>query len=165
MPAGIEIQVRKIRGVWHDVVIERIKKHYVMGIITAHQGPGLHVAPHTAKPEVLAGVFKFTPYAKESAGGVKLIGVQAELFPQDFKRVNGAVRRWRFKLVVEKSGVGFFKVEGVAIVSDNYITTTKDLMEFFDKSPVIIEGLFVSRVVRQSADCHLFAITPTIGEA
>ncbi len=165
MAAGIEIEVREIRGPWLNIVVQGIKKHYVMGIITAHDGPGLTITPHTTEPEVFAGMWKLSPYAQESTGGVKLVGVQAELFPQDFKRINGAVRRWRFKVVVDKPSVGFFKVEGIAIVSDGYIAGTKELMEFFDKEPVIVEALLVERIVRKSADGHLFAITPTIGEA
>ncbi len=165
MAARIEIEVGKIRGPWFNVVIERVKKHYVMGVITAHLLPRLPVTTHTAEPEMLPGVWKLTPYAKESAGGVKLIGIQAELFPQDFKRVNGSVRRWRLKLVVDKSGVGFFKIEAIAIVRDGYIAGTKELMEFFDKDPVIVETLLIDRIIWESADYYFFAITPTVGEA
>ncbi len=149
MAAGIEIQVGEIRGPWSDVLIERVKKGYVMGIITAHQGPGLHVPPHTAEPEMLSGVWKLTPYSKKTTGGVQLIGIQAELFPEDFKRVDGSIRRWGCKLVVEKSSVGFFEVKLIAVVSDGYITRTEELMKFFDERPVIAEVLFISRVVGQ----------------
>ncbi len=164
MTAGIEIQVREIWGPWFNVVIERVKKHYVMGVITAHLLPRLPVTTHTAKPEMFSGVWKLTPYAKESTGGVKLIGIQAELFPQDFKRVNGSVRRWRLKLVVDKSGVGLFKIEAIAIVRDGYIAGTKELMEFFDKEPIVVEALLIDRIIWKSADYYFFAITPTVGE-
>ncbi len=166
MAAGIEIQVGKIRGPWLDIVVERVKKHYVMGVITAHNFPRLDVTPHTAKPEVFPGVWQLAPYAKKSASGVKLVGVQAELFPQDFKRVNGAVRRWRCKLMIDKSGVGFFEIELIAIVRNRDITGTKELMKFFDQNPVILEGLFVgSWEVREGPYGDLVIVRPTIGEA
>ncbi len=165
MATRIEIHVGNIRGPWPDVFVERVKKHYIMGVITAHFGPGCRIPPHTAKPEVLPGVFKLTPYAKKSTGGVKLVGIQAELFPQDFKRVNGAVRRWRFKLVIDKSGVGFFEVEGIAIVSDGYIAVTEELMKFFDEHPVMIEVLLVAGEIGQRPDGHLAVSCPTVGEA
>jgi len=163
--ASVEIQIGKIRGPWLDVVIERIKKHYIMGIITAHLGPGLTIPPHATEPQVLPGVWKLSPYAQESASGVKLIGIQAELFPQDFKRVDGSVRRWRFKLVINESRVGFFEVEGVAIVSNSDITRTEELMKFFDELPIILEISSVSGEVGESPDNCLVLTLPAIGEA
>ena len=163
--AGIEIQVGQIRSIGLDVVVERVKKHYVMGIITAHLGPGLTIPPHTPEPQVLPGVWKLSPYAKESASGVKLIGIQAELFPQDFKRVDGSIRRWRFKLVINKASVGFFEVEGVAIVSNGYITRTEELMKFFDELPIVLEIGLVPGEVRESSDNCLVLTLPAIGEA
>ncbi len=165
MTVGIEIQIGKIRGPWLNMVVERIKKHYVMGIITAHDFPGLLITTHASEPKMLSGVFKLTPYAKEAAGGVKLIGIQAELFPKDFKRVYGAVRRWRFKLVVDKSGVGFFEIEGIAIVSDGYITTTQELMKFFDERPVVVEDLLIAGEIRERHNRDLTLTLPTVGEA
>ncbi len=165
MTAGIEVQVRKIRSIGPDIIKELIKKHYVMGIITAHRLPRLEVSPHAPEPEVLPGVFKLTPYAEESAGHIKLIGIQAELFPQDFKRVDSTVRRWGLKLVVQKAGVGFFEIEGVAVVSDGYVTRTEELMEFFNKSPIVIEILFVAGEVGQCFNNDPLLVRPTIGEA
>ena len=165
MTPRIEIQVRKIRGPWSDIVVERVKKHYVMGIITAHLSPRLPVTTHTAEPEVLPGVWQLTPYAEEAARGVKLIGIQAELFPQDFKRVHGAVRRWRFKLMVDKSGVGFFEIEGVAIMRDGDVATTQELMKILDQEAVVRQVLFISRVFWERFDGDLAVPSPSIGEA
>ncbi len=166
MEPRIEIQVGKIRGPWSDVLVERVKKHYVMGIITAHLGPGLLVPSHTTQPEVFSGVWKLTPYAEETARGIKLVGIQAELFPEDFKRVNRSPRRWRFKLVVDKSGVSFFEIEGIAIVGNGYITRTEELMEFFNQHPVVVGMLFISGVIGQSSDNDLTrSMFPTIGKA
>ena len=164
MAAGIEIEIGKVRGPWPDVVIERVKKHYVMGIITAHSGPGLAVAPHAAEPEMLPGVWKLSPYAQKTAGGVKLIGVQAELFSKDFKRVDGAVRRWRFKLVINESSVGFFEVEGIAIVGDGYVTRTEELMKFFDEFPIILEVVLVSRIIRKGPNGYFAFSFPAVGK-
>ncbi len=164
MAAVIEIKVRKIRGPWQDVVKQLVKKNYVMGIITAHPFPGLGITSHTAKPEVLPGVWKLTPYAKESAGGVKLVGIQAELFPQDFKRVNGSVRRWRLKLVINKTSVGFFEVEAVAIVRDGYVTRTEEIMEFLNELPIVLEVIPIPFEVREGSDCYFALSFPTIGE-
>ena len=163
--ASIEIQIGEIRGPWPDVTVKRIKKHYVMGIITAHLGPGVPISSHAAEPQVLPGVWKLSPYAQESASGVKLIGIQAELFPQDFKRVDGSIRRWRFKLVINKAGVGFFEVEGVAIVSNSDITRTEELMKFFDELPIILEVSSVSGEVGESPDNCLVLTLPSVGEA
>ncbi len=165
MAARVKIEVREIRGPWLDVIIKRAKKHYVMGIISAHQGPGLSIPPHTAEPEVFPGVWKLTPYSQESAGGVKLIGIQAELFSEDFKRINGAVRRWRFKLVVNKSGVGFFKVEGVAVVSHSYVTRTEELMQFLDEHPIVVDVRLIPFIVGQGSNSDLFVIGPAVCEA
>ncbi len=165
MAAGIEVQVGKIRGPWLNVVIERVRKHYVMGVITAHHVPGFEIPTHTPKPEMLAGVWKLPSYTQESAGGIKLVGIQAELFPEDFKRVDGAVRRWRLKLVINKSGVGFFEVEGIAIVSNGYITGTKELMEFFYEHPVVIEIFFVPSIIREGSHCYFTLPFPAVSEA
>ncbi len=164
MAAGIEIQVGKIRGPWLDIVVERIKKHYVMGIITAHGSPGFPVTTHTAKPEVLPGVWKLTPYSEKTAGGIQLIGIQAELFPQDFKRINGLVRRWRFKLVVYKAGVGFFEIEGVAVVSDNYITRTEEVMQLFYERPVVVEPFLIPWIIGERPNYNRIIIGPPICE-
>ena len=165
MAAGIEIQVRKIRGPWLDMVVERLKKNYVMGIIAAHQVPGLGIASHTAEPEVSPGVWKLTPYAKEAAGGVKLVAIQAELLPKDLKGVHGAIRRWGFKLVVNKSGVGFFEIEGVAIVRDGDIATAQELMKILNQESVVRQVLFISRVFWERLDSDLTVALPAVGEA
>ncbi len=165
MAARIEVQVGKIRGPWLDVVVERVHKYYIMGIIAAHLRPCLRVTPHTAKPEVLPGVWKLTPYAKEATSGVKLVGIQAELFPKNLQSVDGTIRRWRLKLVVNKSGVGFFEVESVAIVRDGYIATTEELVEFLNEEPVLIATLFISGVVRESSDMNLVFPLPLVSEA
>ncbi len=165
MAAGIEVQVRKIRSIGPDIIKKFIKQHYVMGIITAHSLPGFGITPHAPEPEVLPGVWKLSPYSQESAGGIKLIGIQAELFPQDFKRVYGAERRWGLKLVVQKAGVGFFEIEGIAVVSDGYVTRTEELMEFFNKSPIVIEILFVAGEVGQRLNNDLALVRPAVGEA
>ena len=165
MTPRIEIKVGKIRGPWLNMVVERVKKNYVMGVITAHRRPGLLVTSHAPKPEVLTGVWHLTPYAEEAAGGVKLIGIQAELFPQDFKRVHGAVRRWRFKLVVDKSGVGFFEIKGVAIMRDGYVATTQELMKILDQEAVVRQVLFISRVFWERFDSDLAISGPSVGEA
>ncbi len=155
MAAGIEVQIGKVRGPWLDIVVELVRKHYVMGIITAHQGPGLLVPPHAPEPEMLPGVWKLSSYSQEAAGSVKLIGIQAELFPEDFKRIHGAVRRWRFKLVVNKPSVGFFEVEGIAVVSDGYVTRTEELVKFLDKEAIILDISLVPPIVGERSDGDL----------
>ena len=165
MATRIKIQVRKIRGPWLNIVKQRVEQDDVMAIITAHRRPRFRVASHTPQPEMFPGVWKLTPYAKETTGGIKLIGIQAELLPQDLEGVDGAVGRWRFKLMVNKSGVGFFEVEGIAIVSDGYIAVTEELMKFFDEHPVMIEVLLVAGEIGQRSDNHLTIASPTVGEA
>ena len=165
MTARIEIQIGKVRSIGLNIIKERVKKHYVMGIITAHKSPGVSIALHATEPEVLPGVWKLSPYAEETARGIKLIGIQAELLPQDLEGVDGAVGRWRFKLMVNKSGVGFFEVEAIAIVSDGYIATAEELMKILDQELVVREILLVTRVAWEGLDRYLASPLPTIREA
>ncbi len=165
MAARIKIEVRKIRGPWLDIVKELVKQGDVMAVITAHRPPRLGVPPHTPKPEVFPGVWKLTPYAKESAGGVKLIAIQAELLPQNLEGVDGAVGRWRFKLMVNKSGIGFFEIEAIAVVSNGDIATAEELMEVLDQEPVVGEVLFVTRIVWEGLDRYLATALPAVREA
>ncbi len=165
MIARIQIKVGEVRGPWLDIVKERIGKHYVVGVITAHRFPGLPVAPHATKPEMLPGVFEFTPYSQESAGGVKLIAVQSKLFAKDLKRIYRSVRRWRFQLVIDKAGVGFFEIKGVAIMRDSNITCREQFMQFFNERPIILDILSEGREVRQSADGNMTVIGPPVRKA
>jgi hypothetical protein len=161
----IEIQVRKIRGPWLDVVIQRVQERYVVAVIPAHLSPRFGITPHAPEPEVLPGVWHFTPYPKEAACGVKLIGIQAELLPKDLKRVDSPVWRWRFKLMVEKAGSGFWEIEAIAIVRDGDITTAQELMKILDQEPVVRQVLFISRVFWERLDSDLTVALPTVGEA
>ena len=165
MTTRIEIQVRKIRGPWLDVVIKRVQEHHVVGVIAAHLLPRSGIAPHAPEPEVLPGVCYLAPYAKEATGGVKLVAIQAELLPKDLKGVHGAIRRWGFKLVVNKSGVGFFEIEGVAIVRDGDIATAQELMKILNQESVVRQVLFISRVFWEGFDSDFTVALPTVGEA
>ncbi len=165
MTTRINIEVRKVGGPWRNVLIQVRKQGHIVSIIAPHFGPGFSITAHTSEPEMFPGMWELPSNPQESTSGVKLIAVQLEVLSQYLQSVNGTKRRRRFQLMVDKPSVGFFKVEGIASVSDGYIAGTKELMEFFDKEPVIVEALLVERIVRKSADGHLFAITPTIGEA
>ncbi len=165
MTPRIKIEVRKIRGPWLDIVKQRIEQDDVMAVITAHRRPRLGIAPHTAEPEVLPGVWKLTPYTQKTTGGVELIGIQAELLPQDLQGVDGTIRRGRFKFMVNKPGIGFFEVEAIAIVSNGYITTAEELMEVLDKEFVVRKILLVTRVIWEGLDRYLATALPAVREA
>ncbi len=165
MTPRIKIEVRKIRGPWLDIVEQRIEQDDVMAVITAHRSPRLGIASHASEPEVLPGVWKLTPDVKESTGGVKLIGIQAELFTKDLQGIDGAIRWWRFKFMVDKPGVGFFEIEAVAIVSDGDIATAQQLMEILNQEFVVREVLLITRVVWEGLDRYLSTLPlPAVGE-
>lgn len=164
MTAGIEIEIGEVRGPWANVLIEGRKKGHVMSIIPAHLGPGFSVSVHTSKPEMFAGMWELPANTKESASGVKLIAIKLEMLSEDFEGIDLFVRRWGFKLMVDKPRVGFFDIEGVAIVSDRNITRGDQLMEILYEQPVILEAILVSRVVRQCLNSDASFIGPSVGE-
>ena len=165
MDSSIDIQIGEVWGPWSNVLIEGRKKDHVVGVVPLHPGPGLAIPVHASKPEVLPGVWNFPTNAQETARGIKLVAVQSKLFAKDLKGIHRPVRRWRFQLVVDKASVGFFKVEGVAIVRNRNITRAKDLMEVLYKEPVILQVLLVARVVWESPDGNFLFPGPTISEA
>ena len=165
MAAGIEIQVGKIRGPWPYVFIEGRKKDHVVGVVPLHPGPGLAIPVHASKPEVLPGVWNFPTNAQETARGIKLVAVQSKLFAKDLKGIHRPVRRWRFQLVVDKASVGFFKVEGVAIVRHSNITSREQFMQLFNEHPVILDISLIPLEVWKSPDCNLLITRPLVGKA
>ena len=165
MTPRIKIEVGKIDGPWLDVLIERVKQDNVVSIIPTHLGPGLTVPPHTAKPEVLSGMWELTPDAEKSTSGVQLVGVQSELPPQDLESVYFLERWGRLQLVIEKAGIGFFKVEVVAIVGNRYVTRSKELVQLLDQNPIVLDVLLVTGVVGERTDRDFLDIGPAVGEA
>ena len=165
MAARIEIQVGKIWGPWSNIFIEGRKQGHVVGIIPAHFGPGLAVTAHTPKPKMLAGMWDLPTNAQETASGIKLIAVQSKLFAKDLKGIHRPVRRWRFQLVVDKASVGFFKIEGVAIVRHSNITSREQFMQLFNEHPVILDISLIPFEVWKSPDCNLLITRPLVGKA
>jgi hypothetical protein len=66
--------------------------------------------------------------------------------------------------MVDKAGVGFFEIEGVAIVGDRNIASTQQRMKILCKKPVTLEVLFKTWVIRQSPHGDNFFISPTISK-
>ncbi len=165
MAAGIQIEIRKVGRPAPNVLKQRAEQGHVVSIVPPHQCPSLDLASHTAEPEVFPGVWELTPDAKEPAGGVKLVAIQAELLPENLQRVDGSIRRWWLEVMIEKAGVGFFEVECVAIVCDGYVTGAKQLMELFNESSILVEGLStVTRVIRQSPYYDFLVAGPLVSE-
>jgi len=162
--ARIQIEIREVRGPWLDVFEQPREEGDVMGVVSLHSGPRLAVPAHAAKPEMFTSVWEFPSEPEEGAGRVKLVRIELEMFPKNFEGINRAKRgRW-FKLVVDKSGIGFFEVEGVAVVSDGNVASAEELMQLFDQWPVILEILLVPFKVGEGPDRGHFLVCPTIGK-
>ncbi len=162
MATSIKIQVWEVRGPWTNVIIKGRVKGNVVGIVSTHFGPRFSVTLHTAEPHVFPGMWQFPADTKKSTGGIKLIAVQLEVFPENRKRVNNAIRRGRFELVVKKAGVGFFSVKG-GIVGNQDIARADKRVEILHEAPVISRALFISRIIGKGFDLNALLVGPSVG--
>ncbi len=164
MAAGIEIEIRKVRGPWKDVIIQPAEQADVVRVVAAHFTPRPGVSAHTPKPKVLPGMWELASYTEYAASGVQLIAGHFKVFAKKFKGVDGTERRGRFELVIEKPGVGLFEIKGVTIVRDDNITLTKEFMKILYKEPIVLEMLFISGIVGEGSYGDITIPYPPIGE-
>ncbi len=114
---------------------------------------------------MLSRVWEFPPDPEKAAGGIQLIRVELEVFPKNLEGVDSAKRGRRFKLMVDKAGVGFFEIKGIAVMSDGNITRAKELVQLFDQEPVVLEVLLVPLKIGQGPDYDVSFVGPAVGEA
>lgn len=155
MAAGVQVKIRKISGPWTHMLIKRRKEGYVVSVIPTHFPKRPKVTTHTPKPKVFPGMWDLAPDLEHPAGMVKLIAGQFEVLSEQFQRVDYLERWGRFKLMVEKPGGGFWKVEGYTIVCDDDISDVKQAMQALCESHVVLHVLSESREIGQSDDSHL----------
>ncbi len=67
--------------------------------------------------------------------------------------------------MIEKSSVGFFEIEIVAVVGNRYITRAKEFVKLLDEHLVVLDVLLVTGIIWQRSDDNLTPVTPTVGEA
>ncbi len=165
MGAGIEIEVGEISGPWPNVVIESAQEPNVVRVVAPHFTPCLGLASHTPKPQVLSGVWELAADVEQGAGKIQLVATQFEVFSEDFEGIDGPETWGRFQLVVEKPGIGLLKVKCIGVVPDADVALAEQRVKVLCELSVVLEAIFISRVVRQSLDCNYALIHPTIGEA
>lgn len=165
MSAGIKVEIGKISGPWEDIVIESAEEADIVRIIARHLSPSAKIAVHAAKPKMLPGVWKLTTDTQEGTGIIKLVAIKLKMPAEKFKGVYGAEWRGRFQLVVEKPGVGFFQIKGVAIVCDDDIAFAKENVEVLCKSSIVLEAIAIALIIRERPDGDVPFISPTVGEA
>jgi len=163
--AGIQIEIRYIRGPWLNVVVKGRQEGNVVSIVTTHHGPRFAVATHASEPKVLSGVWELPSKTEKPARGVKLVAVKLKVSPQDFESIDGLEGRWRFKLVIDKAGVGLFEVEGIAVVSDGNITRAENLVQLFYQEPVVLQVLLIPLIIGKGSDRYGALVRPAVGEA
>ena len=164
MTTRINIEVRKVGGPWRNVLIQVRKQGHIVSIIAPHFGPGFSITAHTSEPEMFPGVWELPSNPQESTSGVKLIAVQLEVLSQYLQSVNGTKRRRRFQLMVDKPGVGFFEIEGIAVVRNSDVAAGEELMKLLHEEPVVLEIMLVPGIMRKSADRYALITPPAVGE-
>ncbi len=165
MSASVEIEVGEIGGVWQNIVIESKQEPNVVRIIEHEFTPRLSLASHTLKPKVLSGVWELATYPEQGASKIQLVATKFEVFSEDFEGVDGPEIWGRFHLVVEKPSIGFFQVEGIAIVRDANVALAEQRVKVLCELSVVLEAMFISRVVWKSLYCDGALIHPAISEA
>ncbi len=164
MSACVEIEVGEISGVWQKIVIESKQEPNIVRVIEHEFTPRLSLAPHAPKPQVLPGVWELASDPEQGAGKIQLVATKFEVFSEDFEGIDGPETWGRFQLVVEKPSVGFFKIEGVAVVGYTDVALAEQSVKVLCELSIILEAMFIARVVRQSLYCDGAFIHPTIGE-
>lgn len=164
MSARIKIDVRQIRGPFGDVVIKPTQQGHIVGVISFQGLKRRRVTGHAAKPQVLAGIWQLPTQPQDAASGIQLIASQIEVLSEDLKSVHRFDWRCRLETVIEKAGAGFFKVEGVAIVRDRYITSREELVKLLCQHPVVLRVFLVPWIVGKRTNRDLAIIQPFVGE-
>ena len=166
MPARVEIQIRKIGGPGFYILVKSTKQGDVVRVVPTHLRPALSIPPHTTEPEMLTRVWEFPPEAQKATGRIKLIRIELEVFPEDLESIDRPKRGRRFKLMIDKPGVGLLDVEGIAVMRDDNIRTAQELVKLFNEEVVVLEMFFIAWKIWQRADGYLVvAASPSIGEA
>lgn len=147
--ADVEIVIGKIRGPAFDMIIKPVKEGHIVSVIFPHQVESRPIPSHARKPKMLSGVWQLTTQPQHSTSNIKLIAVQSEVLPQDFKSVDSSEWRCWVKAVIQKTGAGFFEIECVAVVGDDNIRTREDLMKVLTQSPVVFGACLVPWIIEQ----------------
>lgn len=164
MTAGIEIEIRKIRGPGGNVLVKATEEGHIVSIVPFHHAPGPRITIHAAKPEVLAGVWELPPETKERTSSVKLVAIQLECPAKNLESVYSPKRWARLKAVVQKAGLGFFEIEGIAIVGNRNIATREDLMKILCEHSVIFGATLVPWIIRQRSHGNGFIALEFVGK-